>query len=102
MRFDEDRITVGVFKPVPVRGTLWGLPGALSATDMDPFRAPAAVGLNVTEMVQLALAATVRPQVLLWLKSPIAVMLLIVSATPPVLVNVTVWATHPVHGAPTT
>ena len=37
---------------------------------MDPPRAPLAVGLNVTLIVQLAPAATLEPQLLVWVKSP--------------------------------
>ena len=43
----------GALPPVPVRATLWGLPTALSVTVSDPGRIPAAVGVNVTLMVQL-------------------------------------------------
>jgi hypothetical protein len=46
--------------------------------------------LKVTEMVQLAPALTVVPQVLVWEKSPLAVMLEMVSGALPVLVSVTV------------
>jgi hypothetical protein len=57
-----------------------------------PVHVPAAVGLKVTEIVQLALTLTVVPQVLVWEKSPPAPMLEIVSEAVPVLVSVTVWA----------
>jgi len=50
--------------PVPDRGTVWGLPDALSKTDTKALRAPAAVGVNVTLMVQLPPDATLLPQVL--------------------------------------
>src|SRR5207249_2219353 len=55
--------------PVPLRPTPCGLPAALSATLRVPLRAPAAVGLNVTLMAQLALAARVdglKGQLLVW------------------------------------
>ena len=48
--------------------------------------------MKVTEMVQLAPALTVVPQVLVWEKSPLAVMLEMVSDPVPVLVRVTVCA----------
>jgi len=54
-----------------------------------PVRAPAAAGLKVTEIVHLAPALTVVPQVLVWVKSPLAPMLEIVSGAFPVLLRVT-------------
>ncbi len=61
------RFTAGWPTPVPVRLTLCGLPGALSATESEAERARAAVGVKVTEMVQLAPALRLRlPQVLFW------------------------------------
>jgi hypothetical protein len=50
----------------------------LSVTLRVPLRVPAAVGLKVTLIVQLALAASEVPQALVSLKSPPALMLLIV------------------------
>src|SRR5437868_6412324 len=47
----------GAAVPLPVRGTLWGLPAASSVTLSVPVRVPVAVGLNVTLMVHLAAAA---------------------------------------------
>jgi hypothetical protein len=52
------RVTAGAV-PVPVRATLCGLPAASSVTVMPALRLPAAVGEKVTEIVQLALAASV-------------------------------------------
>ena len=46
-----------LLEPVPVSGTECGLPGALSTIVMEPERAPATVGLNVTEIVQVPFAA---------------------------------------------
>jgi hypothetical protein len=57
-----DKVAPGPF-PVPVRATVCGLPGALSATASDAVRVPAEVGLKDTLMVQLAPAAKVVPQV---------------------------------------
>jgi hypothetical protein len=54
-----------------------------------PVLVPVVVGLNVTLMVQLALAATLEPQVLIWEKSPLTVMLVMLRATLPVLLSVT-------------
>src|SRR5450432_1259936 len=50
--------------PVPVRLAVCGLPAALSVTVTVPVRVPAAVGVKVTLMEQLAPAATELPQVL--------------------------------------
>ena len=77
---------------VPVRLMVWGLLGALSVIVTVPVRVPAAVGLKVTLMVQLPPAATEPPQVLVWAKSPVAPMLVIVKAVLPVLVRVEVRA----------
>jgi hypothetical protein len=76
--------------PAPVSATVWGLDDALSVIVTDPVRTLAAVGLNVTVTVQLAPAATEPPHELVWAKSPDAVMLVIASAAPPLLVSVNV------------
>jgi len=57
-----------------------------------PVLVPVAAGLKVTEIVQSAPGLRVVGQVLVWEKSPLAVMLEIVSETLLVLVRVTVWA----------
>jgi hypothetical protein len=49
-----------------------------------------AVGVKVTLIVQLAPAATLAPQVLVWAKSPLAATLEMFRAALPVLVSVTV------------
>jgi len=49
--------------PVPVSATDCGLPTASSAMVTAPVMVPAAVGSKVTPRVQLALAATLEPQV---------------------------------------
>jgi hypothetical protein len=48
----------GVVVPVPLKATAPGLPAALCAIDKLPLAAPAAVGLKVTVILQLAPAAT--------------------------------------------
>src|SRR5271157_4058570 len=58
--------------PVPVSGMTWGDPAALSLMVMDPARRPPAVGENITESVQLPLAATRFPQLSVSAKSPTA------------------------------
>jgi hypothetical protein len=57
------RLTAGA-APVPERLTVCGLPAALSEMLTVAARVPAAVGVNVTLIVQLPLAATELPQVL--------------------------------------
>ncbi len=56
--------------PVPVRLTVCGLLLALSLMFMVAVRVPVACGVNVTEIVHLALLATLLPQVLVSAKSP--------------------------------
>jgi hypothetical protein len=54
-----------------------------------PVSGPVAVGEKVTLIVQEALAATLPPQLLLWPKLPVVVMLVIVREALPVLLKVT-------------
>jgi len=65
----------------------------LSVTLNVAARLPAAAGVNVTEMMQLAPAARLEPQPFVWAKSPLLVpvmpMLLIVNGTLPEFVSVT-------------
>jgi hypothetical protein len=60
-----------------------GLFTALLVTVTDPVREPAAVGVNVTLIVQLAPTARVVPQLFVCAKSPLAAMELIVAAVVP-------------------
>ena len=69
--------------------TVWGLPVALSVTVIVPGWLPAAVGVKVTLMEQLAPAATEAPQVLVWAYGALATMLVMFSAAVPELVSVT-------------
>jgi hypothetical protein len=81
--------------PVPARLMKCGLPGALSLTVTEPFRGPAAVGVKVTSMVQVAPGFTVPPEygqevsVVAGAKSPLVAMLAMLSEPVPVLVSVT-------------
>jgi hypothetical protein len=79
--------------PVPVKLTNCGLVLALSLIVIVADLAPDAVGEKVTVMVQLLLAATGLPHVLLWAKSPALVPVttteLTVSVAFPVLFTVT-------------
>src|SRR5437016_6091171 len=81
----------------PLGVMICGLPPALSVSDSVPVRAPEAVGVKVTLMVQFAPAAKVPAlhdalpiSVLVAAKSPEAANELIVKAAVPVFVSVTV------------
>ena len=90
----------GALVPVPVNGTVCGLPLALSVMVSVPMRAPVAVGVNVTLIVQVfdpAVAGNVAgligqadAPVLVSAKSPDAAMEMIVRGPVPVFVSVTV------------
>lgn len=56
--------------PVPLRFTLWGLVGSESLIVTLADRLPAAVGVNVTLIVQLPPGAMLVPQLLVRAKSP--------------------------------
>jgi len=88
-RFDTDKAATGL-RPSPLKATVCGLPGASSATVRVPLRFSGTVGVNVTLTVQETPAATESPQVFVWAKSPLALMLLMVSGALPLLVRVTV------------
>ena len=77
--------------PVPVRLMLWVAGLALSATVIEPVRDPLVVGVKVTLTVQEAPGARLEPQLLVWEKSPLAVMLEIVRAAPPLLAKTIAW-----------
>ena len=78
--------------PVPDRVTVCGLPVASSVTVIVPGWLPAAVGVKVTLMEQLAPAAREAGQVLVWAYGALARMLVMFSAAVPPLVRVTVCA----------
>lgn len=78
--------------PLPVRAMACGLPGALLVIMIEPALLADVVGLKVTLIVQLNPAPTLAPQVLLCANSPVAAILLMLSAAPPELVNVTIFA----------
>jgi hypothetical protein len=64
---------------VPVKATVCGEPVALSATESNAVSVPAAVGLNSTETVQVALAASEVPQVVADLRNEVAFVPVMVS-----------------------
>src|SRR5207249_2971720 len=76
--------------PVPLNPAVCGVPPASSLTLSVPVCRPVTVGVNVTLMAQLAPAAKVLPQLLLWAKSPLAVILVTVRGVVPQLVSVRV------------
>jgi hypothetical protein len=79
--------------PVPERLITCGLP-RLSVIVIPPRRISVGGGAKFTVNVQLSPAPSVMGatgQVLIWLKSPLNVMLLMVNAAAPLLVRVTVW-----------
>jgi hypothetical protein len=55
------RLTAGM-PPVPVSGSWWGLPGALSVIVTAPVRIPVAVGVKVTLSVQKPAGAILAGQ----------------------------------------
>ena len=75
------RVTVGVVEaaPVPLRATVCGVPVALSAIDRLAASAPAAAGLNSTETVQVAPAASVAAQVVADFRKDVALAPVMVS-----------------------
>jgi hypothetical protein len=82
-----DKVTA--LTPVPLRAIVCGLSLALSLMVNVPLYAPVAVGLKVTEIVHFAPAETEPLQLLVSAKFALATMLVIDSATLPVLVSVT-------------
>src|SRR5580692_5654348 len=78
LRLVGERPTAGAV-PVPVSETVWALPLALSVIVIAPLRVPVTVGVKVTLIAQFAPAATLVPQVFVWLKSPLETMLVTVS-----------------------
>ena len=102
VRLEDERLTTGAgVTPVPLRATFCGELAALSLMLTAAVSAPAPVGLNVTVILQLAPAATVLPQVLVWLNE-LALVPVIEMATPlgfntklkaalPVLLRVIAW-----------
>ena len=74
---------------MPLSVIFCGLLFALSLMVTVPVRDPAAVGVNVMEIVQLPRAATELPHVLVWAKSPVTVMLPTLKATDEPLLTVT-------------
>ena len=93
VRLVGDKLIVGVAATaVPLSDTACGLAAALSVNVIDPVSVPAAVGVKVTEIVQLAPAGRLDGQAVVSAKLPEAAMPLIERAPAPVFVKVTVCA----------
>ena len=92
VRLVGERLTAGAAAAVavPLSETCCGLAAALSVNVIAPVSVPAAVGVKVIEMVQLALAARLVPQELVSAKLPEAAMPLIEREAVPVFFKVTV------------
>ncbi len=71
--------------PVPLKLKLFGLEGALLVMLIAPFLLPPADGVKITLKLHEPPAPRPEPQLFVTPKSPLAVMLLILSAAPPVL-----------------
>jgi hypothetical protein len=78
--------------PVPDSETEGAVPVASLFSVSVPLRVPRAVGEKETLTVQLPLAASETPQLLVCAKSPITLKLEIDNGALPVLVSVTLWA----------
>ena len=87
------RESVAATEPVPLRFKVCGLLDALSTIVSVPTRAPAAVGENVTPILQVAPATRLAPHVLLAMaKSPVGVILVNVNAVFSLFATVTSFA----------
>ena len=76
--------------PMPLSVTVWGLLAALSVSVSVPLRGPLAVGVKVTSIVQLDPEASEPPQLLVWAKSPLMLMVSGTRAPLPVSLRVRV------------
>jgi hypothetical protein len=95
---ETDTLGAGA-KPVPLSEVFCGLPAASSVALSVPVRVPPAVGVNVTLIVQFVPGARVAPQLFVSAKSPLAVMLEMLSTAFPEFVNLTSCAGLVVPGA---
>src|SRR5437879_4381188 len=78
-------------KPIPVRVITGTLPRASLVMATPPVLKPAAVGVKVALIVQLAPTARLVPQLFVCAKSPLAAMLAMFNTAVPLLVSVDVW-----------
>jgi hypothetical protein len=89
VRLAGNPVACGVPTPVPIKASVWGLPGALSVIWKALFRTPPSEGVKVMPTLQLAPMARVSPQWLTAAKSPPAAIPVIVSGMLPGLYKVT-------------
>jgi hypothetical protein len=75
--------------PVPLKTTGAGAGLLLLVKDKDPVRLPMTVGPKTTLIVQLVPAASVAPQLFVWLKSPVTFREVMERSAFPLLVSVT-------------
>ena len=87
-RLEPERLATGAM-PVPVSATACGLSLALSVMVSVPVRAPVVAGMKAMLIVQFDPEDREKPQKLVWLKSPLTAMLLMVTGPIPVLVRLT-------------
>src|SRR5216110_281518 len=85
-----DTVLLGTW-PEPNRLTACSWVGSLSLTVTYPDRDPAAEGVKVTLIVQAACPASTFPQLFVCEKSPLAMMLMMLSCTAASFVNVIAW-----------
>lgn len=74
-------VSAGPFTPVPLRGMATGPVRVLSPTVIEPEFDPVLAGEKFTVMVQWAPASRLVPQSLVWLKFPLATILVILKVT---------------------
>jgi hypothetical protein len=84
------RPSTGAKTPGPLKLMVWGLPAPDEVTVIAPVRVPAAVGVNVTVIVQVLFWARVAVHVVVRLKSPVAAEIAILLTPPLFAVSVTV------------
>jgi hypothetical protein len=75
--------------PVPVRPIVWVAGLALSVMVTEPVRVPVTRGVKVMLIGQEAPEARLEPQLLVWEKSPLATMLVMLRAAVPLFWSVT-------------
>lgn len=85
--------------PAPASDAGCGLFEAVSVTVSVPVSAPMTEGVNVTKMVHFELAGTLLPQLLVWAKSPLVVIVEMARAESRLLVKVIVFAALVVFSA---
>src|SRR4051794_16304713 len=69
-RLGEESVTAGLPTPLPLRATVWGLPGASSVIVRVPVCEPTAVGEKVTEILHEPPVPIVG-QELVWANGPV-------------------------------